>query len=163
MLTLTAYNAITATPLGGDDTKVGIQVLAGQLTAIDFLPSCATIKSPDNATAALVADQLEAYFSNGSFRFNLALQIRGSQFQNKVWRLLMDIRAGETRTYGCIAYQLHSSARAVGNACKANPIPLVIPCHRVLAKNGIGGYCGQTDGQRLRIKQWLLEHERGCR
>ena len=64
------------------------------------------------------------------------------------------------RTYGELAKLLNSSARAVGGACRANPISLVIPCHRVVASNGLGGYGGATAGKRLAIKQWLLEHER---
>ncbi|KPJ90805.1 MAG: hypothetical protein AMJ53_12895 [Gammaproteobacteria bacterium SG8_11] len=143
------------------DIKVGIHTHAEQLAAIDFLPHSTNTKSADNATASQIADQLAAYFNNGTFQFNLSLYMQGTEFQKRVWQALLNIRAGETFSYGAIADELHSSARAVGNACRANPIPIVVPCHRVVAKHGIGGYCGQTGGQRLRIKQWLLRHERG--
>ena len=155
-----SYSAIIALPVNSLDSKVGIHTQAGQLTAIDFLPSTAAIQPADNPAAAHVADQLTAYFSNRKFRFDLPLLMPGTPFQQLVWHTLLTIRAGQTCSYGDIAEQLHSSARAVGNACRANPIPIVVPCHRVVAKTGIGGYCGHTTGQRLRIKQWLLEHER---
>jgi methylated-DNA-[protein]-cysteine S-methyltransferase len=71
------------------------------------------------------------------------------------------IDAGKTRTYGELADELRSSARAVGGACGANPIPVVVPCHRVIASGGrIGGFMGAKDeGFELGIKRWLLEHE----
>jgi methylated-DNA-[protein]-cysteine S-methyltransferase len=71
------------------------------------------------------------------------------------------IPAGEMRTYGDLAHDIKSSARAVGGACGANPIPLVVPCHRVIAANrAIGGFMGQRgEGFELSIKRWLLEHE----
>jgi methylated-DNA-[protein]-cysteine S-methyltransferase len=71
------------------------------------------------------------------------------------------IPAGRTRTYGELARDLRSSARAVGGACGANPIPLIVPCHRIIAASGrIGGFMGaSTEGFELGIKRWLLEHE----
>jgi len=71
------------------------------------------------------------------------------------------IPAGKTRTYGEVAQELHSSARAVGGACGANPIPLVVPCHRIVASGGsLGGFMGaREEGFELGIKRWLLEHE----
>jgi methylated-DNA-[protein]-cysteine S-methyltransferase len=71
------------------------------------------------------------------------------------------IAAGKTRTYGELAAELRSSARAVGGACGANPIPVVVPCHRVIAAGGaIGGFMGaRSEGFELGIKRWLLEHE----
>jgi methylated-DNA-[protein]-cysteine S-methyltransferase len=157
----TAYNAIMALPMNFPDTKVGIHTYAGQLAAIDFLPSTTAPKAADNVLAQQVVDQLADYFSNAKFQFNVPLLLQGTAFQKSVWQALMAIEAGETCSYGRIADQLHSSARAVGNACRANPIPIVVPCHRVVAKQWIGGYCGQTGGQRLHMKQWLLEHEQG--
>ena len=156
----TAYNAIIALPMNIPDVKVGIRTLAGQLAAIDFLPSTTAVKPADNAIARQTVQQLEAYCSAERFQFNLPLRLSGSDYQNRIWHALLNIPAGETRSYGHMADQLQSSARAVGNACRANPVPIVIPCHRVVAKHGLGGYCGQTRGQGLRIKQWLLDHER---
>ncbi|WP_455211500.1 methylated-DNA--[protein]-cysteine S-methyltransferase [Kaarinaea lacus] len=161
MRSYTAYNAIVALPMDSYDVKVGILINAERLAAIDFLPFSITVKSADNSIARQVADQLETYISNEKFQFSVPLLLQGTVFQNRVWRALLTTRTGETRSYGHIADQLHSSPRAVGNACRANPIPIVVPCHRIVAKQGFGGYCGQTSGPRMHIKHWLLGHERG--
>ena len=76
---------------------------------------------------------------------------------------MRDIPRGEVRTYGELAKQLNSSARAVGNACRRNPIPIIIPCHRVVAKKGIGGFAGHTEGATIELKQWLLAFEAGIK
>ncbi|MFK5915515.1 MAG: methylated-DNA--[protein]-cysteine S-methyltransferase [Woeseiaceae bacterium] len=102
---------------------------------------------------------LSAYFSSEKMLKSLPLSLIGTQFQKKVWAELLNIPLGETRTYGEIAKQLNSSAQAVGNACRANPVQIVVPCHRVISAKGIGGYAGATDGKKLAIKKWLLEHE----
>lgn len=159
----TAYNAIIAGPKDFPQIKVGIHTHEGQLAAIGFLPYSTNVKSADNATAGQVADQLAKYFSNGKHTFSVPLLMQGTLFQKKVWQTLLSTRAGETCNYSYIAHILETSARAVGNACRANPIPIVVPCHRIVAKQGIGGYCGQTSGPRMQIKQWLLEHELGSR
>lgn len=156
----TAYNAIIAGPRDFPDIKIGLQTYEGQLATVDFLSCHTDIKAADNATASQVVDQLTKYFNNGSYTFSVPLLMQGTAFQKKVWHALLTTSAGETCNYGHIAQQLHSSARAVGNACRANPMPIVVPCHRVVAKQGVGGYCGETSGPRMRIKQWLLEHER---
>jgi methylated-DNA-[protein]-cysteine S-methyltransferase len=83
----------------------------------------------------------------------------GTPFQRRVWQRLSAIPAGETLTYGALARELGTSARAVGGACRTNPIPLVIPCHRVVATNGLGGYSGERGGDWLAKKRWLLAHE----
>ncbi len=80
-------------------------------------------------------------------------------FQRKVLEQLQKIPYGETRTYGEIAKILKTSPRAVGNACRNNPLPIIIPCHRVVAANGIGGYDGARAGKLLKIKRRLLENE----
>ena len=104
--------------------------------------------------------QLEAYFDAASRSFALPLEPAGSPFQRRVWALMQQIPYGGTMTYGQMAKTLKSSARAVGTACGANPIPLIIPCHRVLAANGMGGYSGQggveTKVALLRLEKALL-------
>lgn len=82
---------------------------------------------------------------------------QGTPFQKKVWSLIEEIPFGETRTYGTLAKQLGNSnlARAVGNACNRNPVALLIPCHRVVGKNNLGGFAGGSE-----IKEQLLELER---
>ena len=83
----------------------------------------------------------------------------GTAFQRRVWRALQRIPLGEVRTYGELAVELDSCARAVAQACRANPLPILIPCHRVVSASGLGGYMGQIDGPLLEIKRWLLHHE----
>jgi len=113
----------------------------------------------ETPAAARVAAQLQAYFSSSVRPFSFPVLLRGTDFQRRVWHALQQIPAGEVRTYGQLAEQLHSSARAVGNACRQNPVPLVVPCHRVVSARGIGGFAGRTEGAEIRIKRWLLKHE----
>jgi methylated-DNA-[protein]-cysteine S-methyltransferase len=101
-------------------------------------------------------DQLIAYFDGSLRTFDLPFRPAGTLFQNKVWAAMQNIPYGETRTYGQVAKKLRSAARAVGTACCANPIPIIIPCHRIVAASGLGGYSG--DGG-LVTKQTLLKLE----
>jgi methylated-DNA-[protein]-cysteine S-methyltransferase len=104
------------------------------------------------------AHQLEAYFAGRRTGFDLPLRPAGTPFRRRVWDAMCAIPFGHTRTYGEIARELGSAARAVGGACGANPIPIVIPCHRVLAAGGReGGYSGLGG---VTTKHWLLGHER---
>jgi methylated-DNA-[protein]-cysteine S-methyltransferase len=97
--------------------------------------------------------QLQAYFAGQLTRFNLPLAAAGTPFEHRVWAAMQAIPFGETRSYGDVAHELDSGPRAVGRACGRNPIPIVIPCHRILARAGLGGYSG---GIGLPTKQWLL-------
>ncbi len=110
------------------------------LTALDWgrLPQN---DGPSPGLAA-AAEQLEDYFDGRLKRFDLETTPRGTDFQIRVWRALQAIPYGETMTYGEIALGLKSSARAVGMACGANPLPIIIPCHRVVAETGLGGFSG---------------------
>jgi len=110
--------------------------------------------------AKLIIKQFEHYFKKAHNDWNLPLSLCGTAFQQKVWHYLQTIPLGETRYYSDVAKALNSSAQAVGNACRANPFVIVVPCHRVISKSGLGGYDGQTSGHNLTIKQWLLDHER---
>jgi len=103
--------------------------------------------------------QLQRYFSSPAGFFTVPVRLKGTDFQRRVWQALQQIPLGETRTYGQLAKQLRSSARAVGNACRHNPVPIIVPCHRVVSARGIGGFCGQTAGAEVRRKRWLLRHE----
>jgi len=102
------------------------------------------------------ARQLEAYFAGKLSHFDLPLRPSGSDFQLRVWDEMRNIPYGQTRSYGELARAIGAAPRAVGGACGRNPIPIVIPCHRVLAKAGLGGYSG-TGG--LSTKQTLLALE----
>ena len=102
--------------------------------------------------------QLDAYFSGALKEFDLPLQPRGDAFQQSVCQAMLEIPYGETTTYGAIAEKLDTYGQPVGTACGANSIPIIIPCHRVLAVNGIGGYSGDGGVER---KIELLKLEGG--
>jgi methylated-DNA-[protein]-cysteine S-methyltransferase len=130
------------------------------LAHIRYLPASAKCKAPDNSLAVLVEGQCRAYFADPRVVFDLPLKPQGTDFQQRVWHAVAQLQAGETATYGAIAARLHSGPRAVGGACGANYFPLVIPCHRVVAKANLGGFMGQdAPGLYRDIKLWLLNHE----
>lgn len=149
------FQARLKTPFG----MLGIRCADGVLTGIEFLALGTKAQAPRDAFAREVCAQLEAYFADPDFRFTLPLRIGGTQHQQKVWRAMRAIPRGQVRSYGDIAAQLHSSPLAVGQACGANPIPVVIPCHRIVGRSGIGGFANHRDGYLLDIKRWLLTHE----
>ena len=102
-------------------------------------------------------DQLDAYFEGRLTEFDLPLAPMGTAFQKKVWQAMSRIPFGATRTYGDLATELGTSPRALGGACGRNPIPIIIPCHRILGSNGgLGGYSGM-DG--TDTKAFLLRLE----
>lgn len=138
---------------------LGIQVHAGKLRALDFLGCSYVPFVEEDSDVERVVSLLQQYFSRGPSEAEVSLQPAGTAFQQRVWQRLRSIPAGEVVRYGELARELGSSARAVAGACRANPIPLLIPCHRVIAANGPGGYMGETAGEALAIKQWLLQHE----
>lgn len=152
-----SYDAVIAAPFG----RLGVTLRDGRLADIDFLASTKPLRAPRTAAARNICRQLHAYLRNPRQRFNLPLAIDGTDFQQRVWNALQRIPAGKVLSYGELARKLKTGPRAVGNACRANPIPLVIPCHRVVAANGRGGFMGKTAGRALAIKDWLLTHERG--
>jgi methylated-DNA-[protein]-cysteine S-methyltransferase len=106
------------------------------------------------------ARQLAAYFAGRLTDFDLPLAPAGSRFEQRVWAAMQTIPYGETRYYGDLAEAVGSAPRAVGRACGKNPIPIVIPCHRVLAKGGLGGYSGEGG---LVTKERLLTLEGALR
>ena len=106
-----------------------------------------------------VVQQLENYFEHPGAGFSVPFELVGTPFQQRVWQALTQIPVGETLTYGELGARLGSGARAVGNACRRNPVSIIVPCHRVVAASGIGGYSGSTSGPVLDRKRWLLEHE----
>lgn len=149
------HQARLAAPFG----VLGIVTDGAALTAIDFLPAGTPELAPQDAVADRACAQLRGYLADPTFRFDLPLAPGGTPFQARVWQALRLIPSGSTQSYGELARLLHSAPRAVGQACGANPIPLIIPCHRVLAKGALGGFMNSTDSGQLSIKRWLLQHE----
>jgi methylated-DNA-[protein]-cysteine S-methyltransferase len=129
---------------------------------ITFLAPDSMELLPRTASAKEVCVQLGAYFSDVDFQFDLPLKLSGTAHQLKVWQAMRNIPRGQVRTYGELAALLQSSPRAVGQACGSNPIPVVIPCHRVVSKAGLGGFMHRADDGALDIKRWLLTHEGEC-
>ncbi len=149
------YAACLATPFA----VLGIRTAGERLTGIDYLPKGAATLDPVNRFAARVCRQLEHYLDDPEYRFELPFDFRGTDFQCRVWRAVSGIPSGRTLTYLDVARRLKSAPRPVGGACGANRIPLVIPCHRVVGSNGIGGFMHARGGFPLDIKRWLLRHE----
>ncbi|MDH5765217.1 MAG: MGMT family protein [Gammaproteobacteria bacterium] len=140
-------------------TQLKLYFSDSALVELDFEVETDPDSKPVTGLMQLAQRQLQAYAQSASEQLDLPLEPAGTVFQQRVWEVLRAIPVGRVRTYGDIARELGSSARAVGNACRANPIPLFIPCHRVVAKSGIGGFAGQTAGRELAIKTALLRHE----
>lgn len=111
------------------------------------------------ALVAAALRQVARYFGNPRVALDVPLDVSGTPFQLRIWRALAEIPVGQVRTYGELARGLGTSARAVGGACRANPCPILIPCHRVVGSGGLGGYTGVTPGAGLAVKRWLLRHE----
>lgn len=154
--TLRAYEAVVPLPVGS--WQAGIRTDGHAVIEIDFIDEEFERTAP-SAVATEAAQQLQRYVDNPQWRFTLALNLKGTPFQRRVWAALQMLPPGETRSYGELARRLNSAARAVGGACRANPIAIMIPCHRVVAARGLGGFSGATGGPELLLKQWLLEHE----
>lgn len=139
-----------ASPIG----NLTIRVENAAITALDWHHP--TRSDPDSMLDK-AEQQLEAYFSGSLKPFDLPLAPKGSPHELAVWRAMRDIPPGQTLSYGAIADAIGSSPRAVGGACGRNPIPVIIPCHRVVGANGnLGGYSG---GDGAPTKRYLLEHE----
>ena len=141
---------------------LGITTTATHVTGIRFLARSVAAKAPPRNTIAFLACvQIQSYLEDADFVFDLPLKLAGTRHRLAVWEAMQRIAAGKTRTYGELAQEIGSSARAVGGACGANPIPVVVPCHRVIAAGGdIGGFMGaRAEGFERDIKRWLLEHE----
>jgi methylated-DNA-[protein]-cysteine S-methyltransferase len=139
--------------------KVAVKTRDEHVVEICYLPLSAKRVAPTNALAARAAQQLERYRENPDTRFDLPVLIEGTPLQRAVWDAMCAIPRGKTRTYGELARELGAEARAIGQACGDNRLPIVIPCHRVVAADGIGGFGHATGGYLLEAKRWLLMHE----
>lgn len=149
------YQAIVAAP----GFALGVQCNDDEIIAVDFLEPCPE-QAPETPLAAEAVRQLQAYLADPAFAFGLPLRPAGTTFQRRVWAEISSIPAGQTETYGQLAKSLKNAPRAVGQACGANPYPIVVPCHRVIASGGgLGGFARQGGGFLLDIKRWLLTHE----
>ena len=143
--------------------KVAVATRESRVAAISYLPLSAESKDPENELAERAVRQIERYRDDPDAKFDLPLLIEGTQFQRRVWEAMCAIPRGRTLTYGELARKLDGDGfdvpRVVGQACGDNKLPIVIPCHRVVAASGIGGFAHSTGGYLLEAKRWLLMHE----
>lgn len=149
-----AHDACIGAPFG----RIGVRAEDGFIVRIEYLPE-GPLVAPSDPLVREACLQLERYLRDPAYRFRLPLRPAGTPFQHRVWAALCEIPVGGTATYGEIARRLGSQARPVGGACGANPVPPVVPCHRVVGASGLGGFMGMTDGHPMRVKRWLLAHE----
>ena len=139
--------------------SIGIECNADEITGIDYLKPCSGL-APKTPLAKEAVRQLRAWLKDPAFEFGLPLAPAGTHFQRRVWAQIAAIPPGHTLSYGEVAAAIRSGPRAVGKACGANPYPIVVPCHRVVAANhGLGGFARNSGGFLLDIKKWLLRHE----
>ena len=155
----TLYCSTFDTPAGPFSVAVDssgslVATAFGDAASLGRRSDCANANRDENKTAQARAE-ITAYFSSANTAFSLRLAPRGTDFQKRVWAAMRAIPAGQTRSYGEIARELGSSARAVGQASGANPICLIIPCHRVIGSDG--SLTGFAFGEAT--KRWLLNHE----
>ena len=154
--TLMSHQLVMASPLGP------IQLIEeeGRLTRLSWGREEHSRLDPGAEASPLLElaqAQLDEYFHGHRDRFDLPLAPRGTAFQQKVWKIMGQIPFGETWSYAALARRVESVARAVGQACGANPIPIIIPCHRVLPESGaLGGFSAVGGAE---SKSFLLELE----
>jgi len=139
--------------------KVGVATRGERVVELRFLPPATPTQAPTTQLGILARQQLERYRDDPDAKFDLPVLIEGSELQRGVWDAMCAIPRGSTRTYGELARELGADARAIGQACGDNRLPLVIPCHRIVAADGIGGFGHASGGYLLEVKRWLLMHE----
>lgn len=148
------FSAIFALPcckLGLTETDKALKII--------FLPPDTPILPPSTELAQKLQTELNLYLSNPAHLFNFPHAPQGTAFQQRVWEQISAIACGQTASYKTLAERLRSAPRAVGQACAANPLPLVVPCHRVVSSSGLGGFAHATEGWLIATKRWLIEHE----
>lgn len=149
------YQAVIQAPFA----HLGLILQPQGVQRIDFLPLDYPLQPSSHEHVQSLIRVLEQYWRDPVSALDLPLIYQGSAHQLRVWRAMLDIPVGQTRSYGELARQIGSSPRAVGQACGANPLPILIPCHRVVGKSSRGGFMHRQDSGALAYKDWLLQHE----
>lgn len=151
-----SYQAKIRTPFA----VLGIDSDSRAITRVTYLPLSERAQSPADHVTERAAREVERYLDDPGFRFSVPLSTGGTAFQQRVWNALGAIPPGESRTYGEVARMVRSAPRAIGQACGANRIALIIPCHRVVGAMGsMGGFMNASEGDAIAVKRWLLTHE----
>jgi len=160
-----AFDAVVAFPV----MCVAVRAEGERLAEVRYLPPGTPELAPANALAERAVRLLERYLADPDTRFDLPIAPDGTALQRQVWCALQRIARGTTKTYGAVAREVAGElgigddgtlARAVGQACGDNRLPIVIPCHRVVAEGGLGGFAHARRGFLIEAKSWLLAHER---
>lgn len=139
---------------------LGIVTDGSVITSVRYLPRHTRPAAPLDRVAERTCHEIERYLADPDYLFTVPYRLDGTYFQRRVWHEIEKLCPIKTMTYGEMAQRLHSGPRAVGGACGANPVPLIVPCHRVLAAGGgLGGFMGGKDPFPLSVKRWLLRHE----
>jgi methylated-DNA-[protein]-cysteine S-methyltransferase len=138
--------------------KLGLLFTDNCIAKISFLPPKTFLIVPKNNIERRVVAKIKRYFCDPHCQFDLPMFICGTLLQIKIWQALQKIPVGKVITYGELAKKLNTGPRVIGNACRLNPLPIIIPCHRVIAANGLGGYSGRSN-KAIRVKKYLLAAE----
>jgi len=139
---------------------LGIRSDGRAVTRLTYLPLTERAQAPSDPVAERAVREIERYLDDPEVRFTVPLAPGGTAFQQRVWDTLSAIPIGESRTYGEVARMVRSAPRAIGQACGANRIALIVPCHRVVGSSGnLGGFMNAQAGDPIAIKRWLLAHE----
>lgn len=150
------FDALVQTPVG----LVGVRTAGGVVTEIALGVRARAARTPAKGPARQAANWIQGYFEDPFREPDVPLAAAATPFQRRVRIALLAIPPGEARTYGDLARELGTSARAVGGACRANSCPILVPCHRVVAAGGgLGGFSGHRNGVWLGIKRYLLARE----
>lgn len=152
---LLEFDYVLPSPIG----KLGLTLSSNGIRRLAYINNQYQDCIPTRGLAAQIYQQINEYFQLVRIEFDLPIDIEGTHFQKRVWKQVAKIPYSESQTYGDIAKAIDSGPRAVGNACRRNPIPIIIPCHRVVKKSSMGGYCGSLVGREIQQKDWLLRHE----
>jgi len=156
------YSAIFKSPIGN------LAVICqgkkkSSIASIQYLPtktSSKILSDPlEKKLVLALQKELDEYWQNPKHKFTIPLTPEGTPLQKRIWKALKQIPSGRTVTYGELALKIGTGARVIGNACRKNPILILIPCHRVVAKAGLGGFGGDTSGKLIDNKKYLLKHE----
>lgn len=153
-------NAALETRYATPFAVLGISTDGAVVTGVRYLPRHTATRPPHDRAAERACREVERYLADPAYCFKLPYRLDGTPFQQRVWREIEKLFPLKTITYGGLARRIGSAARAVGGACGTNPVPLFVPCHRVLAAGGLlGGFMGGKQDFPLSVKRWLLRHE----
>ena len=152
-----SHNYVYKSPIG----LIGIRTNGVCLLELKFLDKNLALKAPNDNLSEKIFNQLDSYFKKEIRKFDLPIDVSGTNYQMKVWRKILKVSYGKTITYTDLARTINSHPRPVGNACRVNKLHLIIPCHRIVGKTNLGGYNGIKEiipGDTSR-KEFLINHE----